>query len=456
MARAKKKKEEVLDEVALSSEAALDEQAAAAEDDAAIEDAVIEDDGVTEEVTLAASEEETAAADAETAVDGEAVAADDAAPEIPAEDLALTQEDVRLVEAILFASATAVTVGMIAERFPKERVSLIPDVLEYLKEQYASRGVTLVQRENRWALRTASDLGDQLRLEKEQPKKFTRAAMETMAIVAYHQPVTRAEIENIRGVATSPGALDALMEAGWIKPGKRREVPGRPVTWLSTQAFLDHFGLEKLEDLPGMEELKAAGLLDKRPAVEAMPTADMFGDGEAKAEHDPQEVTDEDLIGKVTEGDETVASLDAVGAVAVGALAAAGLAEDAEDEVDADDAVSENSDTASGGDDEDEEFLGDEDDFDEEDDDEESDDEESDDEDDEDSDDEDEDDEESDDEDDESDSDDDDDADEDDEDGDDEDDDEDDEDEDEDEDEDDEDDEDEDEDSDDEDDEDEE
>lgn len=232
---------------------------------------------------------------------GAAETADDAASagaeaEQPA--LEMTQDDIRLVEAILFASSSSVSEAMIAERFPAERVSLIRDILEMLKEQYSARGVTLVQRDKRWALRTAVDLGDQLRLEKEQPRKFTRAAMETMAIVAYHQPVTRAEIENIRGVATSPGSLDALMEAGWIKPGKRREVPGRPVTWLTTQAFLDHFGLERIEDLPGMDDLKAAGLLDKRPAIEAMPTADLFGDDESKEEEDPNEITDEDLIGK--------------------------------------------------------------------------------------------------------------------------------------------------------------
>jgi segregation and condensation protein B len=221
----------------------------------------------------------------------------------PAEELPMTPEDVRLVEAILFATSSALTVGQISERFPADRVSLIPDILEHIKEQYSGRGVNLVQRDSRWAFRTATDLGDQLRLEKEQPKKFTRSAMETMAVIAYHQPVTRAEIENIRGVQTSPGALDALMEAGWIKPGKRREVPGRPVTWLSTQGFLDHFGLERLEDLPGMDELKAAGLLDKRPAIEAMPTADMFGEDENKQIEDPQEVTDEDLIGKSGESD---------------------------------------------------------------------------------------------------------------------------------------------------------
>lgn len=207
----------------------------------------------------------------------------------------MTADDVRLVEAILFASSSAVDENTIAERFPEDRVCLIPNILEHLQERYANSGVNLVQRDRRWALRTATDLGERIRLEKEQPKKFTRAAMETMAIIAYHQPVTRAEIENIRGVATSPGALDTLMEAGWIKPGKKREVPGRPVTWLSTQAFLDHFGLEKLSDLPGIDELKASGLLDKRPAIEAMPGADLF-DGAEEGE-DPQEVTDEDLLG---------------------------------------------------------------------------------------------------------------------------------------------------------------
>lgn len=242
----------------------------------------------------------------------------------------ITQEDVRLVEAILFATSAALTENQIAERFPAERVGLIPQVLEHLKEQYTNRGVNLVQRNERWAFRTATDLGDQLRLEKEQPKKFTRSAMETMAIIAYHQPVTRAEIENIRGVATAPGALDALMEAGWIKPGKRREVPGRPVTWLSTQAFLDHFGLEKLEDLPGMDELKAAGLLDKRPAIEAMPGADLFDEENKKEESDPQEVTDEDLIGKVTEEGGSVEDLEPT-------ASAEGSDEDDQDDEDFDD-----------------------------------------------------------------------------------------------------------------------
>lgn len=265
------------------------------------------------------AQEEVLEAGDETADGNEAVAEEAVAEEVAAEEAVdpdaplpeMTHEDVRLVEAILFATSSAISVSQIAERFPAERKALIPVILEQLQAHFSNRGINLVQRDNRWALRTATDLGDRLRLEKEQPKKFTRSAMETMSIIAYHQPVTRAEIENIRGVATSPGALDALMEAGWIKLGKRREVPGRPVTWLSTQAFLDHFGLEKLEDLPGMEELKAAGLLDKRPAVEAMPTADLFEEND-KHEHDPQEVTDEDLVGKVTEEGGDVSTLDTV------------------------------------------------------------------------------------------------------------------------------------------------
>ncbi len=243
------------------------------------------------------AEEEALVIESETAIEEETVAEDEVVAEEEQPKPEMTQDDIRLIEAMLFASSNPLDERVMAERFPAERVALIPDVLAHLQEQYAGRGVNLVQRDRKWALRTATDLGEQLRLEKEQPRKFTRAAMETMAIIAYHQPVTRAEIENIRGVATSPGALDALMEAGWIKPGKRREVPGRPVTWLTTQAFLDHFGLERLGDLPGMDELKASGLLDKRPAIEAMPgsTSDLFGDEEGA---DPNEVTDEDLIGR--------------------------------------------------------------------------------------------------------------------------------------------------------------
>lgn len=306
MARAKKKQKEatVETEVVVTEEVVTAEGVITAEEAEALAAEIAQYETVSDEaVSEDAVSEEAVAEEGATEETAEETAENDA--DLPP----MTQEDVRLVEAMLFATASALSVGQIAERFPADRVKLIPHILEHLKEQYSNRGVNLVQRNARWALRTATDLGDQLRVEKEQPKKFTRSAMETMAIIAYHQPVTRAEIENIRGVATAPGALDALMEAGWIKPGKRREVPGRPVTWLSTQGFLDHFGLEKLEDLPGMDELKAAGLLDKRPAIEAMPPADLF-DGETKDEEDPQEVTDEDLVGKVTEDGQSAEDLD--------------------------------------------------------------------------------------------------------------------------------------------------
>jgi len=312
MAKAKKQKMEDLNE--LPEEIAA--QAAGADLDlSAIAEAVLEGMDDTDALVGEAAAEMAEAQEGETSPETDSANDSDASGETDAEDdsdmPAIMQDDLRLVEAILFASSSSVTIQQIAERFPEDRVKLIPDILEMLKEHYAARGVTLVQRDRRWALRTAADLGGQMRLEKEQPKKFTRAAMETLAIIAYHQPVTRAEIENIRGVATSPGALDALMEAGWIKPGKRREVPGRPVTWLSTQSFLDHFGLEKLEDLPGMDDLKAAGLLDKRPAIEAMPTADLFGDGEDREDIDPNEITDEDLIGQSESDDDEGEDFDA-------------------------------------------------------------------------------------------------------------------------------------------------
>jgi segregation and condensation protein B len=161
-----------------------------------------------------------------------------------------------------------------------------------LKQTYEGRGVNLVEMDGRWAFRTAPDLAEALRPDKQVSKKLSRAAMETLAIIAYHQPVTRAEIENIRGVATHKGTLDALMESGWIKPGRRRESPGRPLTWVSTGAFLDQFSLEALTDLPGLDDLKASGLLDRRPAIETIPgSGDLFAgqDGEDALEEAEEE-----------------------------------------------------------------------------------------------------------------------------------------------------------------------
>lgn len=179
----------------------------------------------------------------------------------------------RIVEAMLFASSQPLTLGTMRERMPEG--ADVGGLLLKLQQEYEGRGVTLVNLDGCWAFRTAGDLGDALQLKREVRRPLSRAAMETLAIVAYHQPVTRAEIENIRGVVTSGGTLDILMEQGWVKPGRRREAPGRPLTWITTTDFLDQFGLQALTDLPGLDELKASGLLDRRPAIDAT-TADMF------------------------------------------------------------------------------------------------------------------------------------------------------------------------------------
>lgn len=197
-------------------------------------------------------------------------------------------DDIRILEALLFASTEPLSTKLLHERMPEG--SDVGGLLMSLQEHYKDRGINLVEVDGHWAFRTASDLGEALQLEREVQKKLSRAAMETLAIIAYHQPVTRAEIENIRGVATHKGTLDALMESGWIKPGRRRETPGRPLTWVSTTAFLDHFALEALTDLPGLDELKASGLLDRRPAIEAIPhSADLFDNDEQEALDQPSE-----------------------------------------------------------------------------------------------------------------------------------------------------------------------
>ncbi len=183
--------------------------------------------------------------------------------------------DLRLLEAILFATSEPLTTNAIRERMPQD--ADVGGLLMTLQAEYALRGVVLAELDGSWAFRTAPDLAGALQVEKDVQRKLSRAAMETLSIVAYHQPVTRAEIENIRGVATSKGTLDVLLECGWIKPGRRREAPGRPLTWVTTTAFLDQFGLEALTDLPGLDEMKVSGLLDRRPAIEAIPgTGDLF------------------------------------------------------------------------------------------------------------------------------------------------------------------------------------
>jgi segregation and condensation protein B len=175
--------------------------------------------------------------------------------------------NVRILEAMIFASAEPVSEKVLARLLP-EGASLAA-ALKELKAHYAGRGVNLVKAGKSWAFRTALDLGRHLNREVEVGRKLSRAAVETLAIIAYHQPVTRGEIEEIRGVGLSKGTLDNLFAAGWIGPRGRRRTPGRPVIWATTDGFLDHFGLEAIGDLPGMEDLKAAGLLDPRPAIES-------------------------------------------------------------------------------------------------------------------------------------------------------------------------------------------
>ncbi|MEB3043716.1 SMC-Scp complex subunit ScpB [Rhizobium mulingense] len=177
-------------------------------------------------------------------------------------DLQAEIEAERIAEALVFASSQPVPESFLAERLPRD--ADVRAIMLRLKEQYAPRGVNLVQVESAWAFRTAADLSFIIRRDDNEVKKLSRAALEVLSIIAYHQPVTRAEIEDIRGVQTSRGTLDVLMEAGWVRFRGRRRTPGRPVTLGTTRDFLDHFGLEELRDLPGLEELKGAGLLSGR------------------------------------------------------------------------------------------------------------------------------------------------------------------------------------------------
>ncbi|MCC6864164.1 MAG: SMC-Scp complex subunit ScpB [Rhodobacteraceae bacterium] len=185
-------------------------------------------------------------------------------------------EQERMVEAILFASADSVTVAELQSRMPH---GCDPsEALVYLRKRYEGRGVHLVRVGDSYAFRTAPDLGYLMQKESVETRKLSRAAIETLAIVAYHQPVTRIEIEDIRGVAVSRGTIDQLLELNWIRLGRRRMTPGRPVTFVVTEHFLDHFGLESARDLPGIKELRAAGLLDNRPLPGSMQKSDDEGE----------------------------------------------------------------------------------------------------------------------------------------------------------------------------------
>lgn len=188
-------------------------------------------------------------------------------------------EQERMCEAILFATAEPISTAEIESRMPHGCDAA--EALTHLRKRYEGRGVQLHKVGDGWAIRTAPDLAFLMQKETEETRKLSRAAIETLAIIAYHQPVTRAEIEEIRGVSVSRGTVDQLLEMEWIRFGRRKMTPGRPVTFVVTQGFLDHFGLESARDLPGLKELRAAGLLENRPPPIGAPVP---GEGDVDAE----------------------------------------------------------------------------------------------------------------------------------------------------------------------------
>lgn len=196
------------------------------------------------------------------AVDGARAALDYADPEAMVAHLSMAgqREKLRRLEALLFASSTPLDAKALARHL--EDGDDVEALLTQLQSEYAERGVTIVRVAGKWQMRTAQDLGYLLQREVKEERRLSKAALETLSIIAYHQPVTRAEIEEVRGVQTSPGTLDVLMETGWIRPRGRRRAPGRPLTFGTTETFLTHFGLDTIRDLPGLSDLKAAGLLD--------------------------------------------------------------------------------------------------------------------------------------------------------------------------------------------------
>ncbi len=212
--------------------------------------------------------------------------------EDPPQDTNARADELRLLEALLFAAATPLDEAQLARRLPAG--VNVREALEQLKAEYAPRGVNLVKVGKKWTFRTAADLSWLLTRFTKDTRKLSRAAIETLAIIAYHQPVTRAEVEEIRGVAASAGTFDVLMETGWIRLRGRRKAPGRPLTYGTTEAFLEHFGLEEVGDLPGLEELRGAGLLDPRlPPEFAVPVPS--DDATLREDEDPLDPGDLDL-----------------------------------------------------------------------------------------------------------------------------------------------------------------
>ena len=231
-----------------------------------------------------------------TSDDIDAEAADRPGPDAPREDSLFQApplaEQERMVEAMLFASAEPLTTRAMQDRMPHGCDAAEAMVL--LRRRYEGRGVNVVRVGDAWAIRTAPDLSFLMSRDQVETRKLSRAAIETLAIIAYHQPCTRAEIEEIRGVSVSRGTIDQLIEMGWIRFGRRKMTPGRPVTYVVTQEFLDHFGLESTRDLPGLKELREAGLLDNRPPPGSFPGPEGLGDDDGP---EPDDDDQEDMFG---------------------------------------------------------------------------------------------------------------------------------------------------------------
>ncbi|MDC0045180.1 SMC-Scp complex subunit ScpB [Pelagibacteraceae bacterium] len=204
----------------------------------------------------------------------------------------MVEKDIKLLEAILFASGEPVS-----ETDLKEKIKSRDKIKQYLsdiKKFYEKRGINLIKTGNKWSFRTSEDLIDDLTIFKTQKRKLSRAALETLSIIAYQQPITRSEIENIRGVQMGRGSIDHLMEIGWIKPSGRRNIPGKPTLWSTTELFIEHFGLNDLLDLPNKDELKASGFLDKRAAIATI--SDLAQNDEVVSNQDSEDINDEENL----------------------------------------------------------------------------------------------------------------------------------------------------------------
>ena len=201
--------------------------------------------------------------------------------------------DAKILEAILFASGSPVLEEDLKEKMISK--SDFTKEINELKEFYNERGINLIKTGNKWSFRTSESIKDELIIFKKQKRKLSRAAIETLSIIAYQQPITRSEIENIRGVQMGRGSIDHLMEIGWIKPSGRKNIPGKPALWVTTELFMDHFGIENLSDLPNKDELKASGFLEKRSAIATI--ADIAEQNELTTDQEnDEEETLEDFI----------------------------------------------------------------------------------------------------------------------------------------------------------------